>query len=297
MNELEFIGYLKRNIKRGRDVIYGIGDDAAVIKYTREKYLLFASDMLIQGVHFSKDADPKDIGRKAVSVNISDIAAMGGIPKYVLMSVGVPKAGRSKILKSILNGAKAVCKKYDITIVGGDTNEGRNLVIDTAIIGEVEKKSLTLRSGAKIGDLIFVTGTLGEGRLRHLKFTPRIRQARTLTRLFKINSMIDISDGLFLDLYRLATASNVGALIYKSLIPLSERSTNFKEALEYGEDFELLFTLSVNEARKLMRYVGRYEYPDVTLIGKVVSKRRGLNFVGDEGRIHRIKPRGYVHLK
>ena len=115
MNELEFIGYLKRNIKRGRDVIYGIGDDAAVIKYTREKYLLFASDMLIQGVHFSKDANPKDIGRKAISVNISDIAAMGGTPKYVLMSASVPKAGCSKILKSILNGAKTICKKYDIT--------------------------------------------------------------------------------------------------------------------------------------------------------------------------------------
>ena len=297
MNELEFIDYLKKSIKHGKNVVCGIGDDAAVIKYTRKKYLLFTSDMLIQGVHFSKHADPKDIGWKAVSVNISDIAAMGGIPKYVLMSVGIPKAGSSKILKSILNGAKAVCRKYDIAIVGGDTNKGQHLVIDTVIIGEVEKESLTLRNGAKIGDLIFVTGALGEGRLRHLKFTPRIRQARTLTRLFRINSMIDISDGLFLDLYRLATASNVGAFIYKSLIPLSEKSTNFKDALEYGEDFELLFTLSVNEARRLMRYVGRYEYPDVTLIGEIVSKKRGLNFVGDEGRVRRIKPRGYVHLK
>lgn len=297
MTELEFIDYLKRTVKCGRDVIIGIGDDAAVVKYTRDKYLLFASDMLIQGVHFSKDADPEDIGRKAVSVNISDIAAMGGIPKYILMSVGVPKRGSSKVLKSILKGAKTVCKKYDIAIVGGDTNRGRNLVIDTAIIGEVEKESLALRSGAKIGDLIFVTGTLGEGRLKHLKFTPRIKEARTLARLFKINSMIDISDGLLLDLYRLAAASNVGAFIYKSLIPLSEESDSFKDALERGEDFELLFTLSVNEARRLMRYVGRYEYPDVTLIGEVVSKKRGLNFVGDEGRIHRIKPRGYVHLK
>ncbi len=304
MNELKFINYLKKNIKHSKDVICGIGDDAAVIKYTGNKYLLFASDMLIEGVHFSKDANPKDIGWKAVAVNISDIAAMGGTPKYVLMSVGVPEADCSKILKSILSGAETICKKYDITIVGGDTNKGQNLVIDTAIIGEVEKKSLALRSGAKIGDLIFVTGTLGEGRLKHLRFTPRIKEARTLTRLFKINSMIDISDGLFLDLYRLAEASNVGAFIYKSLIPLSVENRDcprrglslFSKAINYGEDFELLFTLSINEARKLMRYVGRYEYPDVTLIGEVASRNRGLNFVGDEGRISRIQPKGYVHF-
>ena len=170
------------------------------------------------------------------------------------------------------------------------------MVIDVALIGEIEKESLVLRSGAKEGDLIFVTGALGKGRLKNLKFMPRLKEARTIVKKFKINSMIDISDGLLIDLYRIAKASNAGVFIYKSLIPLHDKSTSFKDALEYGEDFELLFTLSLREAKKLIRYTGKYDYPPVTLIGEVVSKKKGLNFIGDEGKITKIKPKGYLHF-
>jgi len=296
MNELKFINYLKKTIKHGKDVVCGIGDDAAVINYRSGKYMLFASDMIVEGIHFSKKDTPQDIGWKAVGINISDIAAMGGVPKYIVISASAPGNSGLKILKGIIKGAKKICKAFNINIVGGDTNRGRNLVIDTAIIGEVEKKCLVLRSGAKEGDLIFVSGALGKGVLKNLRMVPRLEEARVLVKQFRINSMCDISDGLFLDLHRLAGASNVGAFIYKSLIPLYSESTSFSDALSYGEDFELLFTLSLKEAKKLMRYIGKHEYPPVTLIGEVVSGKKGLNFVGDEGKVTKIRPRGYLHF-
>jgi len=295
MHELNFINYLKKTIKYKTDVICGIGDDAAVLKHTKNKHLLFASDMLVEGVHFSRNTKPIDIGWKAIAVNASDIAAMGGVPKYVVISAGLPERRALKVLKRILEGAKKACKKFNIQIVGGDTNKGKNLVIDVSIIGEVEKKCLTLRSGAKQGDFIFVTGELGKGKEKHLNFIPRLKEARTLVRNFKINSMIDISDGLFLDFYRIAEASRVGGVIYKSLIPLGE-GAKMKNALSGGEDFELLFTLSIKEAKRLILYMARHKYPPVTLIGEVVLKSRGLNFVGDEGRVSKIRPKGYMHF-
>jgi len=296
MHEIKFVDYLKKNIRCDKNVIRGIGDDAAVIKYKRGKYLLFASDMIIEGVHFSKKDKPQDIGWKAIGVNISDIAAMGGVPRHIVISASIPGSSSLKILKGIIEGTRKICKIFNINIVGGDTNKGRNLVIDTAIIGEVEKKCLVLRSGAKVGDLIFVTGALGKGRLKNLRIMPRIEEARTLVKQFKINSMIDITDGLFLDLHRLAGASNVGAFIYKSLIPLHSDATSFSDAFFYGEDFELLFTLSLKDAKRLMRYTGKHEYPPVTLIGEIVSRRKGLNFVGDEGKVSKIQPKGYLHF-
>jgi len=294
MNELNFIDYLRKHIKHDKDVICGIGDDAAVLKYTRKKHLLFTCDMLIEGVHFEKNAKPEEIGWKAIAVNISDIAAMGGVPKYVVISVGIPKNSAPSTAKRLMNGVKKICRFFDVSIVGGDTNAGPNLVIDVAIIGEVEKDFLVLRSGAKAGDLIFTTGTLGEGRIKHLSFMPRIEEARMLVRHFKINSMIDISDGLFLDLYRLAEASSVGARIYKSLIPLAD--VKHMKYINDGEDFELMFTLSISQAKKLMKYMGRHERPDVTLIGEVVSKKYGLNFIEEEGRVRRIRAKGYTHF-
>lgn len=297
MDELKCINYLSNTIKTSKDVVKGIGDDAAVIKYTRDKYLLFASDMLVQGVHFTKGTDPFAIGWKAVAVNISDIAAMGGVAKYVVISVGVPKKTDPKYLKRILEGAKKICKKFGVSIVGGDTNASRVIVIDVSIIGEVEKRNITRRDTARVSDLIFITGCLGEGKTKHLKFVPRLEEARILVKKFKIHSMIDISDGLFIDLTRLCQASKVGAVLYKSLIPISQDKTaDVRRKLEYGEDFELLFTLSISEARRLIKYVGRKGYPQIALVGEIVSKNKGLNFIVDATKVEKIKPRGYMHF-
>ena len=296
MNELKFIEYLRKNIKTKADVVVGIGDDTAVIRYTKNKYLLFASDMIIEGVHFTKGTNPYAIGWKAAAVNISDIAAMGGVPKYIVISVGVPKKNRERTLLGITKGAKDICKRFGVSIVGGDTNSSnKTIVVDVAIIGYVSKKHLLTRSGARVSDLVFVTGSLGEGKFKHLDFIPRIRESQVLVNNFKINSMIDISDGLFIDLTRVCTSSGVGACIYKSQIPVSPKAPDFRTAVGYGEDFELVFTLSTKQARRLLIYSVKEGFA-VKLIGKIGHKKNGIKMISEQGSVEKIKPLGYTHF-
>ena len=199
MRELEFIKYLSK-----RPLFKGIGDDCAILPYKKDKHLLATTDMITEGVHFAKSAAPYRIGWKAMAVNISDIAAMGGVPKHALVSVGVPRKKSMRYLKNIAKGVESAARKFHIKVVGGDTNASAKTVVNVALMGEVEKKCLIRRSGARVGDFIFVTGALGEGKRKHLTFTPRLREARVLAKRFRVNSMIDLSDGLLMDLSRLA---------------------------------------------------------------------------------------------
>ena len=296
MKELDFIKYISREFKTRKPIVKGIGDDAAVMSYTKKKHLLFTTDMIIEGTHFTRNASPVQIGHKAMAVNISDIAAMGGVPKYALISIGLPKSKCMRFLKDVTKGVKAICKKFDISIIGGDTNNSAKVVLNVTLIGEVEKKCLVTRSGAKKGDLVFVTGALGEGKAKHLKFTPRFKEARILVKNFKINSMIDLSDGLAMDLNRLARASNVGACIYKSLIPLSEKSAPLNKAISEGEDFELLFTASINESRKIIKRMGKKEDLPITLIGEIMDKCFDVKIIEEDGRSKPLRPKGFAHL-
>lgn len=296
MEELKFINYITKKFKTKKPVIKGIGDDCAVIDYSISKYLLLACDMIVEGTHFTKKAKPYDIGWKAMAINISDIAAMGGIPKYALVSVGIPKKKGLGYLKEITKGVEVICRKFNISVIGGDTNSSDVTVLNVTLIGEVEKKNLITRSGAKVGDLIFVTGVLGEGKRKHLNFLPRLKEARILAKNYKISSMIDLSDGLSLDLNRLTRASKVGACIYKSLIPLSEKSEPLKKALTAGEDFELLFTASIGESKKIIKRMGDKEDLPISLIGEVMNKRFGVKLIEEEGRATRLAPAGYHHL-
>jgi len=305
MKELEFIKYITHKFRAKKPVIQGIGDDCAVLGYTRDKYMLLTSDMIIEGTHFTKKATPFQIGWKAIAVNISDIASMGGIPKHALVSAGIPRNKGMKFLKELTRGIETICRKFDILVIGGDTNSSSKIVVNVTLVGEVKRKHLVTRSGAKVGDLIFVTGALGEGKQKHLSFLPRLREARILVKNFKINSMIDLSDGLAMDLNRLADASNVGARVYKSLIPLSERTLSLRgldienvkaEAISSGEDFELLFTASIKESKRIINRMGRREDLPVTLIGEIVNKRSGVKIVEEEGRVRLLKPEGFAHL-
>lgn len=234
MQELKFVEYIAKKFKAKRPVVDGIGDDAAVLEYTRDKYMLVASDMIIEGTHFTRKATPFQIGWKSIAVNVSDIAAMGGVPRYALVSLGMPPKRWNKFLK----GIDAICRKFNIQVIGGDTNSATKTVISVTLIGDVEKKRIVRRSGARPGDSIFVTGVLGKGRSKHLTFMPRVKEARNLAAKFKINSMIDLSDGISMDLGRLARASGVGARVYKKNVP----AASLRDAIHYGEDFELLFT-------------------------------------------------------
>ena len=296
MKELEFVKYLARKFKPKRPVIKGIGDDCAVIDYAKDTYLLLTCDMVTRGTHFSKNTSPRRIGHKAMAVNISDIAAMGGIPKYALVSAGIPRGKGARFLREITRGIAEISQRFGISVIGGDTNRSFATVLSVTLIGEVKKRQLITRSGARPGDLVFVTGVLGEGKIRHLNFLPRLKEARILAENFKISSMIDLSDGLAMDLNRIASSSGVGFYIYKSLIPLSEKSVTLEKAISSGEDFELLFTATVKESRKIIKRMGKKNDLPVSLIGEAVGRRFGVKLVGEEGRITRLGPKGFTHL-
>jgi thiamine-monophosphate kinase len=293
VGEFGLIERIADKIATDKSVICGIGDDAAVISYTRNKYLLFTTDMLIEGVHFTKkEATYTQMGRKALAVNISDIAAMGGIPKYAVISAGLPKTLSLRSVDEIMRGINTLAKEYGINIVGGDIARAHKIVLCVSLIGEVEKRNLTLRSGAKPGDLIFVTGNLGGSRrLRQFNFIPRVKEAQKIIKKFKPTAMIDLSDGLASDLQRISQASKVGAVIFEQSIPVC-RGASLKSALYEGEDFELLFTMSLDSARKLYR---KGDFP-ITCIGKIVKRKRGLTVIDKRAKASALKQRGFRHF-
>jgi thiamine-monophosphate kinase len=191
----------------------------------------------------------------------------------------------------------AAARIFGVNIVGGDTARSRDITISIALIGEVEKRNLVLRSGAREGDAIFVTGTIGGSiKGKHLDFTPRVEEARALVKNFKISSMIDVSDGLFLDLGRILGASKVGARIYEDLVPVSDKADSFKKAVTDGEDFELLFTMSQKEAERFMRNYLRILDIPVSLIGEVTAKPSGFLLVDRSWKETRIREKGFLHF-
>lgn len=298
VGEIGLIESLAKSIRLDKSVVKGVGDDTAVIRWTKDKYLLFTCDMLIEDVHFKlKSATPFQIGWKALASSVSDIAAMGGVPRHALVSVGInPNLPRS-FLDNLYKGLKAVAARFKINIVGGDTNKSEKLIIDVSLLGEVEKQNIVTRRGAKIGDVILVTGSLGGSiKGRHLNFIPRLAEARSLVKGFKISSMIDISDGLVLDLGRILNASSVGARIYQNTIPVSKDADSPESALYDGEDFELLFTMSVKEAKRFFRaYLAKMETP-VTLIGEILAGRGGYKLIDENGIEKKLRARGYLHF-
>jgi len=293
IGEFGLINRIKKLIKTDASVVKGPGDDCAVIKFSKDKYMLFTSDMIVEGVDFTGKDRPYLVGRKAIAVSVSDIAACAGLPRYCLVSVGLPKNTSVDFIDKLIKGMFHFAKKYGINIVGGDLSRARQLTIDVSMLGIVEKKNLALRSGAKIGDIIFVTGKLGGSILgKHLRFTPRLKEARFLVKNFRVNSMIDISDGLTQDLGHILEESSSGAIIYEDLIPISKQARNLNDALYWGEDFELLFTVSAYEAKKLYRK----KLTGFKPIGEIVDKKYGLRLVDKRGRDKIIKPKGFQHF-
>jgi len=298
IGEIELIRRFGASFGLDRTVKKGIGDDTAVIEWTKSKYLLFTCDMILQDVHFKLNrATPFQIGWKALARNVSDIAAMGGEPKYALISIGLDPMTPVKTADGIYKGIKAAAERFGINVVGGDTSRSRKLVIDVSLIGQVEKRNLVTRSGAKKGDAIFVTGFLGGSlKRKHLDFIPRIKDARALVKKYSISSMIDISDGLVLDLWRVLDASRVGARITESGIPLSQDAVSFERGVTDGEDFELLFTMNPGEAARLLRSARPVTDASVSLIGEVMDKAYGMRFVDDNGREKKMNAQGYLHF-
>lgn len=293
LGEFGLIERLKERIKTDSSVIKGIGDDCAVLTFNKNKYQLFTCDMIVEGVDFTSKDDSYFIGRKALAVSLSDIAACGGIPCYCIISLGIPTNTTIKNIDKITKGMLSLAKEYNVNIVGGDISKASNLTIDVSMLGIVEKKNLVLRSSAKVGDIIFITGELGGARYgKHLKFTPRIKESRYLVKNFKINSMIDISDGLTQDLGHILKESKVGGIIYEILVPVSRYAKGLNDALSSGEDFELLFTMSPDQAKKLLKRASKVFKP----IGEITGKKYGLRLIDKNNQEKILKPKGFCHF-
>ncbi len=293
LGEFGLINRIRKLIKTDSSVVKGTGDDCAVLKFDRNKYQLFTCDMIVENTDFTLKDSPYLIGRKAIAISVSDIAACAGLPRYCLVSLGMSKDTSVEFIDKILKGMLSLAKKYNINLVGGDISRARQLTIDVSMLGIVEKKNLTLRSGAKIGDIIFVTGELGGSILdKHLRFIPRLKEARFLVKNFRVNSMIDISDGLTQDLGHILEESSTGAIIYEDLIPISKQARNLNEALYMGEDFELLFTMSHTESRRLLAKAKN----NFRAIGEITDKTYGLRLVDKRGKEKIIKPKGFQHF-
>ena len=311
--EFGLIDRIKNKTKLfSKDVVAGIGDDTAVLKYDKNNYLLFTTDMLVKNEHFSlKYSTPQQIGMKAIEHNASDIASMGGIPKFALVSLALPNDIDVDFADKLYSGINHKSKKYRINIVGGNITHSKEIVVSVALIGFVEKKYLALRSGAKIGDLIFCSGNVGSSSVglellrnnlkgksikKHLEPKCRLDLARKLVKV-GINSMIDISDGVASEVKHICNESNVGAVIYADKIPISKdtiidskklNKNPFDFALYGGEDFELIFIANKNKLQQFKKY-------DVTAIGEIVDKKYGIKIIRNKKEIKLKK--GFDHFK
>lgn len=292
-SELNLITRISGKIKTDSSVICGIGDDTAVLKYTKDRYLLYTCDMLIEGVDFTSKTRPGQIGHKALACSLSDIAAMGGVPRYALVSLGLRRRDAQSFVDGFYDGLRKLARKFKVNVVGGDLSASQKITVDVSVIGQVHKRNLTLRKGAKAGDIIFVSGALGGSICgKHLSFIPRIKESNYLVSHYKVNAMMDISDGLSLDLYRLCQASGVGAVIYEDLIPVARQAKSFDEALHMGEDFELLFTMPASLARKLIKSRGK----SFKAIGEIREKKFGLKLITRNYKEKVLEPKGYQHF-
>lgn len=300
------------------DVYKGIGDDTAVVRLNKDKCLLYTCDALVSGVHFSeKYSTPYQIGRKAAAINISDIAAMGGKPSHFLVSLFLPKGTTEKFIDELYKGLTEECSLYDIDIIGGNIARSNQFIVDLFLIGEVFPSNLLLRSGAKVGDSVLVTGTLGDSAAglkllqnpqlniserdkkklisRHLTPTPRIKEGLLIAESKKATSMIDISDGLSSDLGHICDESRVGVKLFVDKIPVSD-SVKIDLALNGGEDYELCFTMPAKYASDFSHKLEKETATKVTIVGKIIPQIQGKWLINDAGKKFPLRAKGWDHF-
>jgi thiamine-monophosphate kinase len=261
-SEFQLIEWIKDQSQSRPEIQHGIGDDAAVLNVSPGSQVVTAVDVITEGVHFTAESDPFLIGRKALAINLSDIAAMGAKPVAAFVGIVLPKHRDRSYAEEIYRGLFELANQYNVTIAGGDTNSwDGGLVISVTVQGVVPKDQAVLRSGAKPGDWIFVTGSLG-GSLpsgRHFTFEPKLKASRILFEHFRPTAMLDISDGIASDIRHIANQSNVGVILNASEIPIHEdvnQSLNHDQRLQHalcdGEDFELLLSVSPETGERLL---------------------------------------------
>ncbi|MCK5595066.1 thiamine-phosphate kinase [bacterium] len=292
-----------------KEVICGIGDDAAVIKY-ENKFLLVTTDTIVEDDHFSfAYFTPEQVGIKAIESNLSDIAAMGGVPLYVLVSLVLRSDSTMHMVEEIYKGMRKRCKRHNVDIIGGDTTHGDVNVITITLIGETDKEHLCMRKDAKAGDLIFVTGLLGAStaglhlfrnkikgfeKIKTCHTTPKSRLDVSWKIAGYANAMEDISDGLASELRNISEQSKCGAIIYADKVPI-DRQTHMaaqacsESALDFalygGEDFELVYTVSKEKSKKAYG----------CCVGEII-KDNGV-YIKKNNKLIKLTKFGYDHFK
>lgn len=316
-----------------RRIIRAIGDDAAVTVERENTCLLTTTDILIEGIHFSLEySQPYQLGRKLLSISLSDIAAMGGEPLFFLVSIALPRECSVEFLEELYEGIGDCASEFGVYLIGGNTSASDGKVIlGSTLLGEAGKDEVITRGGAHPGDIVYVTGTLGDAALglkvlkgskgsaagrdilkgpcreavkRHLDPMPRVKAGRALAEKRLATSMIDISDGLVREIKRLASASGVDAVIESHKLPLSE---TLKErvskdpgemnlALAGGEDYELLFTSPPEKTQFIIELARELDLP-ITPVGKIFPKQRGVEVVDEKGTPVKPTKDGFEHFE
>jgi thiamine-monophosphate kinase len=290
IGEDRLLAQLLPALSRSSSVVLGVGDDCAVVRYPERGNLqLLKTDCIVEGIHFTATSPPVLVGWKAMARPLSDFAAMSGVPQFALVTLIVPAERTLDWTKKVYHGLEKAARAFRVAIVGGETSNIKGpAVISVSLTGFVERSRWVSRDGGKAQDELFVTGRLG-GSLpaRHLKFTPRIEEARWLTKHFPIHAMMDLSDGLGADLPRLARASGVGFEVDENVLP-RHRGYTVTQALTDGEDYELLFAVSPRDSRRLQNsWAKKFPRLLLTRIGRLNRK----------SEIGNRKWHGYVHFK
>jgi thiamine-monophosphate kinase len=308
LGEFGLIARLRERVATSSRVIEGIGDDAAVLEGPEAgRLLLFACDTIAEGVHFTAEDAPELVGRKALACNLSDIAAMGGVPRAATLALGCKPETPVEVIDGIWAGMRALAAAFGTDLVGGDMHRSSHgLVLSVAIVGEVERELCVYRRGAKAGDFVAVTGALGGSIAgRHLSFTPRVREGRWLAERKLVSAMIDVSDGLASDLRRLCEASGVGAELQAARVPVSADAKRLaregagrsalERALFDGEDFELLMTVAPGllgeAAADFLQEFGE----QLSVLGRITAER-DIRLIHDDGTAQALRAGGFDHF-
>jgi thiamine-monophosphate kinase len=318
LEEKRLVEAIRREFGQPRPgLALGIGDDAAVITL-RGKKLVITKDLLLEDVHFSKRYHlPRLLGRKSLNVNLSDLAAMGAWPLFALLGLGLPPRTETGWIVEFFAGFKAVAKEFGVGLIGGDVTRSSKITISVTLLGE--GKNIIKRSSAKPGHLLFVSGTLGEAReglllvkkkhrLGQNRYIDRMLRAfldpvaqvelgRELARLKVASAMIDISDGLSVDLVHLGEESGCGAEIHMDKLPVSSELRALQRkaydfALNGGEDYQLLFSVAPEKVEILSRLKKKHA---ITLIGKVLQPK-GIYVIDRRGRRQKLVPQAWQHF-
>ena len=333
LGEFQLIQSISHGFSQGgiRPIV-GIGDDAAVLPGSSLNQMVISTDLLIEHIHFKTTTFTfYDIGYKAAAVNLSDMAAMGATPTSILVSIALPAHLNHQDWKELYRGLAVPCKAQKVQLIGGDTSSSPSaLFIAITVLGRIKPGRSLTRSGAKAGDIIYVSGTLGNSAAgldylnqqkqqvkvstlpqpikflvrRHFRPTPRIALGKMLSTHRLASAALDLSDGLSGDLAHLCQQSRVGALIHASQVPLSTQLNNYAKqkrkssltwALHGGEDYELLFTVPPAHFRRLEQSVKTLRL-SITPIGVVKPRRFGIHIEDSKGTIHPFLPQSYEHF-